>query len=66
MPARATRGEPATKKRISTPPEPQAQPTPPSEEPLPKSIVTGKPLPTLSEPQPEHLPAGEYQTVSER
>ncbi|KAG9241917.1 hypothetical protein BJ878DRAFT_518318 [Calycina marina] len=71
MPARTTRGEPAAKKRNTSPPEQAqqvhitAQPTPPVDEPLPKSIVAGKPLPTLTEPQPENLSANEFHTISE-
>lgn len=71
LPARAARSsEPASKKRTSTPPEPrtQALPTPPPapvEETLPKSVVAGKPLPTLDEPQPENLSTKEFQTIPE-
>lgn len=52
-----------------TPPPPQSEPTPAQEEPpapLPTSIQAGKPLPTVEEPQPEDLPAKDYQLVSER
>lgn len=73
LPARAARVEQVSKKRTSTPPEPRAQtqPTPPPpapvvEEALPKSITNGKPLPTIDEPQPDDLPAKEFQTISER
>lgn len=72
LPARAARVEGVSKKRTSTPPESQNQPSPTPapapivEEPLPRSISAGKPLPTLDAPQPEDLPAKEYQSVSER
>ena len=73
LPARAARVESVSKKRTSTPPEPrvQTQPTPPPpapivEEALPKSITNGKPLPTVDKPQPEDLPAKEFQTIAER
>jgi len=72
LPARAARVESVSKKRTSTPPEPRTQPTPPPpppvvvEESLPKSIVTGKPLPTVDTPQPENLSAKEFQTIPER
>jgi hypothetical protein len=33
---------------------------------LPTSIQAGKPLPTVEVPQPEDLPAKDYQLVSER
>jgi hypothetical protein len=70
LPARGSRVESVSKKRTSTPPEPRSQPTPPPpapiEETLPKSIVSGKPLPTLDEPQPENLPAEKFQTIGER
>jgi len=73
LPARAARTEGASKKRISEPPEPRTQtttpsaaPTPPVEEPLPKSIAPGKPLPTLEAAQPTDLPSSQYQSVSER
>jgi hypothetical protein len=72
LPARAARVEGVSKKRTSTPPESQSQPSPSPapapvvEEPLPRAISAGKPLPTLDAPQPEDLPAKEYQSVSER
>lgn len=72
LPARAARVESANKKRTATPPEPKLQPTPPPaipvvvEEPLPKSVVAGKPLPTVDEPQGENLSAKDFQTISER
>lgn len=71
LPARAARVESVSKKRTSTPPEPRTQPTPPPpppaiEESLPKSVVAGKPLPTVDEPQREHLSAKDFQTISER
>jgi hypothetical protein len=72
LPARAARVEGVSKKRTSTPPESQNQPSPTPapapivEEPLPRSISVGKPLPTLDAPQPEDLPSKEYQSVSER
>jgi hypothetical protein len=72
LPARlaSARVENVSKKRTSTPPEPQALqppqlPTPVVEERLPKVIVVGQPLPTVDEPQPEDLPAKEYQSISE-
>ncbi|KAJ5041747.1 uncharacterized protein L3040_005316 [Drepanopeziza brunnea f. sp. 'multigermtubi'] len=71
LPARAARVEAVSKKRTSTPPEQRLQtPTPPApppvvEETLPRSIAAGKPLPTVEEPQPENLPASQYQTVTE-
>ncbi|KAM3069157.1 hypothetical protein ACMFMG_010678 [Clarireedia jacksonii] len=76
LPARASRAEPASKKRTSTPPErtpapsaaptpPQSQPPPVVENPLPKSITAGGPLPTLRESQPENLSSKEFQTISE-
>lgn len=72
LPARAARVEGVSKKRTSTPPEHRIQtPTPPVpppivEESLPKSIMPGKPLPTVDEPQPENLPSKDFQSVSER
>jgi len=72
LPARAARGEPVSKKRTSTPPEPRTHtptptlPPPVIEESLPKSIAPGKPLPTVDEPQPETLPSKEYQSIPER
>ena len=74
LPARAARGvEASSKKRTSTPPDgrrqsPSPAPAPPPviEEPLPKSVVPGKPLPTVDEPQPENLPTKEFQSISER
>jgi len=72
LPARAARTEGVSKKRTSTPPEPRTQtptpsaPTPPVEEPLPRSIGSGKPLPTLETPQPTNLPLSQFQSVAER
>lgn len=73
LPSRGTRVESVSKKRTSTPPEPQtqAQPTPSPpvqvvENPLPKTITAGNPLPTVDEPQPDDLPAKDFQKVSER
>ncbi len=72
LPARAGRVESVSKKRTSTPPEQRHQtptppaPPPPIEETLPRSIVPGKPLPTVERPQPDNLPAGHYQTITER
>ncbi|KAH8816400.1 hypothetical protein F5884DRAFT_221152 [Xylogone sp. PMI_703] len=68
LPARGARGEPAhaTKKRAT--PEKHTAPTPPPapvEEPLPTSIVAGKPLPTVNVPQPDNLSSREYQSISE-
>ncbi|GJC84334.1 hypothetical protein ColLi_07172 [Colletotrichum liriopes] len=73
LPARASaRVEHVAKKRTVTPPEPRSvTPVPaPVEEPLPppslpKSIQAGKPLPTVEEPQPDDLPAREYQSYQE-
>lgn len=72
LPARAARVEGVNKKRTSTTPEQRTQtpaaPTPPPiiEETLPRTLLPGKPLPTLNEPQPEDLSSKEYQSVSER
>jgi len=74
LPARAARVESVSKKRTSTPPEQRIQtptppappPPPPVEETLPRSIAPGKPLPTVEEPQPENLPASQFQTIPER
>jgi hypothetical protein len=75
LPARGARADPVSKRRApsSTPEEPRQTPTqtapvppPVVEESLPKSIASGKPLPTLEEPQPENLSSKEFQTVSER
>jgi hypothetical protein len=72
LPARAARVEAVSKKRTSTPPEQRTQtptptaPPPVVEESLPKSLVPGKPLPTLDAPQPENLSSKEYQSISER
>jgi hypothetical protein len=68
LPARGTR-ESASKKRASTPPElqtPQVAPSPPAvvQEPLPKKLVSGEPLPTVAVPQPDDLNG--FQTISER
>lgn len=72
LPARAGRAEGPSKKRTSTPPDQQTQspapavPPPVIEEPLPKSIASGKPLPTVNEPQPENLPSSHFQSIPER
>lgn len=75
LPARAARVEGVSKKRTSTPPEQPVQiPTPtapappprPVEDPLPRTLLPGKPLPTVETPQPENLPVSQYQTVTER
>ena len=81
LPARAAaRAEQAAKRRTITPPqrsatpvpepepEPERLPTPVEEPPppLPKSIVPGKPLPTVDSPQPDDLPASDFQSVTER
>jgi hypothetical protein len=75
LPARAARTENVSKKRTLTPPDQRTQtptpaesPAPPVvvEEPLPKKIEASKPLPTVSEPQPENLPPKEFQSVAER
>ncbi|KAK2022339.1 hypothetical protein LX32DRAFT_200269 [Colletotrichum zoysiae] len=73
LPARASaRVEHVAKKRTVTPPEPRSvTPVPaPVEEPppppsLPKSIQAGKPLPTVEDPQPDDLPAKDYQSYQE-
>ncbi|TLD21490.1 hypothetical protein PspLS_09151 [Pyricularia sp. CBS 133598] len=81
LPARAAaRVEQVSKKRTATPPDNRSAtpvPTPPAtvaEEspipaptvpPLPKSIQSGKPLPTVGEPQPDDLSNKEYQTIQE-
>lgn len=72
LPARGARVESASKKRTATPPEPRTQPpsSPPApvEEPLPRVINAGKPLPTysLDRPQPVDLSSKDYQSISER
>jgi hypothetical protein len=68
LPARASARSGLSKKRTSTPPEqvPTALPAHVVEEPLPKSIAGGKPLPTIEQPQPDDLPTSQYQTVAER
>ncbi|TAQ90822.1 hypothetical protein B7494_g853 [Chlorociboria aeruginascens] len=68
LPSRASRGEPASKKRTSTPPEHSPLPPPPPvviEETLPKSITAGKPLPTVDSPQPENLSSKDFQSIPE-
>ncbi|ESZ97233.1 hypothetical protein SBOR_2356 [Sclerotinia borealis F-4128] len=75
LPARSSRGSESasSKKRNATPPDPstpatpqpQSTPQPPTKEALPKSIVTGMPLPTVDEPQSENLSSKEFQTISE-
>ncbi|EHA55694.1 hypothetical protein MGG_07276 [Pyricularia oryzae 70-15] len=81
LPARAAaRVEQVSKKRTATPPDNRSAtpvPTPPAtvaEEspipapavpPLPKSIQSGKPLPTVGEPQPDDLSNKDYQTIQE-
>lgn len=78
----AARVEQMAKRRTKTPerrsetpappaasdPEPTSTPAPVQERrpPLPTSIQAGKPLPTVEDPQPEDLPAKDYQLVSER
>jgi hypothetical protein len=68
LPARASARVGVSKKRASTPPEPTPAPTPTPvvEEGLPNSLVAGKPLPTVCEPQPEDLPNSKFQSVAER
>jgi hypothetical protein len=68
LPARASTRTSLSKKRNSTPPEqvPAPPPAPVVEEGLPKSIVAGKPLPTVEQLQPDDLPNSQYQTVAER
>ncbi|KAK4132753.1 hypothetical protein BT67DRAFT_406343 [Trichocladium antarcticum] len=77
LPARAAaRAEQAAKRRNTTPPQrsatpasaaPEPEPTPVEDvpPPLPKSITTGKPLPTVDSPQPGDLSLSEYQSVTE-
>ncbi|OLN92750.1 hypothetical protein CCHL11_06755 [Colletotrichum chlorophyti] len=72
LPARASaRVEHIAKKRTVTPPERSVTPVPASVEELPpppslpKSIQHGKPLPTVETPQPDDLPAKEYQSLQE-
>lgn len=65
LPARASARVGVSKKRASTPPEPSPAPTP-VEEGLPNSLVAGKPLPTVGEPQPDDLPNSKFQSVAER
>ncbi len=69
LPARASaRVEAVAKKRTSTPPrEPTRPPTPAVvEDPLPKSVVPGKPLPEVATPQLDDLPDSDYQSIAER
>jgi hypothetical protein len=73
LPARtSSRVEAASKKRTSTPPREPARPPTPApvvvveKEPLPKSIVPGKPLPTVEQQQPDDLSSSEYQSIAER
>jgi hypothetical protein len=77
LPARAAaRVEHIAKKRTITPPErsvtPQAASTttetapPPEQDPLPRSVQAGKPLPTVEDAQPEDLPLRDYQNLQER
>lgn len=68
LPARASARSGLSKKRTSTPPEQvlTALPAHVVDEPLPKSIAGGKPLPTIEQPQPDDLPTSQYQTVAER
>lgn len=73
LPARtSSRVEAASKKRTSTPPREPARPLTPvpvvvvEKEPLPKSIVPGKPLPTVEQQQPDDLSSSEYQSIAER
>ncbi|KAI1282890.1 hypothetical protein F5Y07DRAFT_200338 [Xylaria sp. FL0933] len=51
------------------PAEPVAQeqqpPPPPTSAPLPKSLQPGQPLPTVEKPQPDDLPAKEFQSIQE-
>jgi hypothetical protein len=68
LPARASARSGLSKKRTSSPQEraSPAVPTPVVEEPLPRSIAGGKPLPTIEQPQPDDLPTSQYQSVAER
>lgn len=54
----------------SAPSDPESTSTPVAVQerppPLPTSVQAGKPLPTVEDPQPEDLPAKDYQLVSER
>ncbi|CAJ2499704.1 Uu.00g025570.m01.CDS01 [Anthostomella pinea] len=77
----AARVDHVNKKRTTTPPEPSVTPSPPEplsvpvpvpdaapvpEEPqLPRSIQAGNPLPTVENPQPDDLPAKDYQSIQE-
>ncbi|KAL2133814.1 hypothetical protein VTI74DRAFT_1620 [Chaetomium olivicolor] len=76
LPARAAaRAEQAAKRRTMTPPQrsatpapvPEPEPTPVEDAPtpLPKSITSGKPLPTVDSSQPDDLPMSDYQSVTE-
>jgi len=56
------------KSRTSTPPEQARAPTPPHVveiEPLPTTISTGRPLPTVDHQQ-QNLPSSQYQSITER
>lgn len=68
-PRAAARAEAVIKKATPTPPPPREPTGPPTpvvvENPLPKSLVPGKPLPTLKDKQPDDLPDNEYQSFAE-
>ena len=69
LPARASaRVEAVSKKRTSTPPrEPSRAPTPVvQEDPLPKTLLPGRPLPTVDKQQDDDLSLSEYQSIAER
>lgn len=73
LPARAAaRVEQAAKRRHSTPREPTPptpEPTvdePPPPPPLPRSVQSGKPLPTVEDAQGDDLSLKEYQSIGER
>lgn len=69
-----TRATAASKKRKSesTPPESvqktatSKSATPVVEDGLPRTHTAGKPLPTVTDPQPEDLSSKEFQSVAER
>ncbi|KAL3426862.1 hypothetical protein PVAG01_00371 [Phlyctema vagabunda] len=71
LPGRAARVDSENKKKrtSTTPEQPQpATPTPPPpvvEPALPKSLVPGKPLPAVGQPQGSNLSVKEYQSITE-
>ena len=74
LPARAAaRVESEAKRRQSTPNEKSEEPTPapvveepPAQPSLPRSIQSGKPLPTVEDAQPDDLSLKEFQSIGER